>query len=115
MERVMPSFEYEPLILSPQPETSYEEEDKGEINGATSNIKVAKQVGDLMMHSQLLEGQKCEFQIENSRKSKESGHAPWLATLWRGKRACWSFGMGLGRIDKLHLFTRAYTKPTQGG
>jgi len=43
------------------------------------------------------------------------GHVPWLATLWRGRGACWSFGMGLGRIDKLHLLTWACTKPTQGG
>ncbi len=44
----MPSFEYEPLILSPKLETSYEEEDKGDIDGARpSNIKVVEQVGDL--------------------------------------------------------------------
>jgi len=49
------------------------------------------------------------------RKSKELGHAPCLAALWRGKGARWSSRMGLGRIDKLHLLTRAYTKPTQGG
>jgi hypothetical protein len=48
MEKVMPSFEYEPLILSPKLETSYEEEDKGDIDGARpSNIKVVEQVGDL--------------------------------------------------------------------
>jgi len=33
----------------------------------------------------------------------------------KGRRACWSSGMGLGRVDKLHSLTRAYTKPTQGG
>jgi hypothetical protein len=33
----------------------------------------------------------------------------------RGRGACWSFGMGLGRVDKLHLLTRACTQPTQGG
>jgi hypothetical protein len=47
-------------------------------------------------------------------KSKESGHAPWLATLWRGRRACWSSGMGLGRINKLQLLTWTCIKPTQG-
>jgi hypothetical protein len=29
----MPSFEYEPLILSPKPKTSYEEENKRNIDG----------------------------------------------------------------------------------
>jgi len=33
----------------------------------------------------------------------------------RGRGACWSSEMGLGRVDKLHSLTRAYTKPTQGG
>ncbi len=49
------------------------------------------------------------------RKSTESGHAPWLATLWRGRGACWSSGMGLGRFDKLYLLTWTCTKLTQGG
>jgi hypothetical protein len=48
-------------------------------------------------------------------KSKESGHVPWFAALWRGRGACWSSRMWLGRIKKLHLLTRACTKPTQGG
>jgi len=48
-------------------------------------------------------------------KSKESRHTPWLAALWRGRRACWSSEMGLGRIDKLQLLTRTCTKPTQNG
>jgi len=42
-------------------------------------------------------------------KSKESGHALWLATLWRGKGACWSFGMGLGRMT---IFNYSH-KPAQ--
>jgi len=33
MEKVMPSFEYEPLVLSPKPKTSNEEENKGDIDG----------------------------------------------------------------------------------
>jgi len=32
----------------------------------------------------------------------------------RGRGACWSSGMGLGRVDKLHSLTQACTKPTQG-
>jgi len=34
MEKVMPSFEYEPLVVSPKPKTLDEEEDKGDIAGA---------------------------------------------------------------------------------
>jgi len=33
----------------------------------------------------------------------------------RGRGAYWSSGMGLGRVNKLHSLTQAYTKPTQGG
>jgi hypothetical protein len=33
----------------------------------------------------------------------------------KDRGACWSSGMGLGRVDKLHSLTQAYTKPTQGG
>jgi len=33
----------------------------------------------------------------------------------RGRGVCRSSGMGLGKVDKLHSFTRACTKPTQGG
>jgi hypothetical protein len=29
MEKVIPSFQYEPLVLTPEPETSYEERDRG--------------------------------------------------------------------------------------
>jgi len=34
MEKNMPSFEYEPLIMSPKLETSNEEKDRGDTNGA---------------------------------------------------------------------------------
>jgi hypothetical protein len=33
MEKVMPSFEYEPLVLCSKLETSYEEENKGDTDG----------------------------------------------------------------------------------
>jgi len=33
----------------------------------------------------------------------------------RGRGACWSSGIGLGRVDKLHSLTWTCTKPTQGG
>jgi len=35
-------------------------------------------------------------------KSKKSGHVLWLAAFWRGRGACWSFGMGLRRVDKFN-------------
>lgn len=39
----MPSFEYEPLILSPEQKILDEEEDRGDIDGAKpSTTKVAK-------------------------------------------------------------------------
>ncbi len=37
-----------------------------------------------------------------------------VCKLQRGRGVCQSFGMGLGRIDKLQLLTRTCTKPTQG-
>ncbi len=33
MEKVRPSFQYEPLVLTPEPKTSDKEEDKGQTNG----------------------------------------------------------------------------------
>jgi hypothetical protein len=33
----------------------------------------------------------------------------------KGRGACWSSGMGLGRVDKLHSLTWACTQPTQNG
>jgi hypothetical protein len=33
----------------------------------------------------------------------------------KGRGVCQSFGMGLGRFDKLYSLTRACTKPTQSG
>jgi hypothetical protein len=33
----------------------------------------------------------------------------------RGRGACWSSGMGLGRVNKLHSLTQACTQPTQSG
>jgi hypothetical protein len=47
MEKVMPSFEYEPLVLSLEPETSNEEDKKGDTNGATpSSTRVAKDTSE---------------------------------------------------------------------
>jgi hypothetical protein len=44
MEEVMPSFEYEPLVLSPKPKTSNEEKNKRNTNGAKpSGTKITKE------------------------------------------------------------------------
>jgi hypothetical protein len=48
MEKIMPSFEYEPLILSPKPETSNEEKYRRDIDGVgPSSIQVAEEPRDL--------------------------------------------------------------------
>jgi hypothetical protein len=44
MEKNMPSFEYEPLVLPPELETSNEEEKRGDIDGVgPSSTKIAKE------------------------------------------------------------------------
>ncbi len=48
MEKFMPSFEYEPLVLYPELETLDEEENKGDIDGVgPSSIRVPKEPRDL--------------------------------------------------------------------
>ncbi len=48
MEKVIPSSEYEPLVLSPRPETSYEEEDKRNTYGVgPSSTRIVEELGDL--------------------------------------------------------------------
>jgi hypothetical protein len=54
-----------------------------------------------IMHFQLL----ARFKSESKHKTAERGgiEARSLAhNTLRGKGACWSSGMGLGRVDKLH-------------
>jgi len=67
-----------------------------------------------LTHSQLLEGLKSESKY----KTTEGGgvEARFLAhNTSRVRGACWSSGMGLGKVDKLHSLTRTCTQPTQGG
>jgi len=67
----------------------------------------------LLTHSQLLEG----FKSESKYKTAEGGGVEACSLVHntlRGRRACWSSEMGLGRVDKLHSLTRACTQPTQG-
>ncbi len=67
------------------------------------------------MYSQLLEGLKCESQIENNGRARTWGTLPG-SQHYRGIRgACWSSGMGLGRNDKLQSLTRTCIKPTPSG
>jgi hypothetical protein len=48
MEKVMPTFEYEPLVFSPKLKTSDEEEDRGNTNGArpSSTKTIEEELGD---------------------------------------------------------------------
>jgi hypothetical protein len=66
------------------------------------------------MHSQLLEIFKCESKWKTTEEGRIGARSLTHNTL-RGRGACWSFEMGLGRVDKLHSLTHACTKPTQGG
>jgi hypothetical protein len=48
MEKVLPWFEYEPLVLFPEPKTSDGEEDKRDIDGVGPlGTKVVEQLRDL--------------------------------------------------------------------
>jgi hypothetical protein len=67
-----------------------------------------------MTHSQLLKGPKCGSKWNTVEEGRVGARSLAHNTL-RGKRACWSSGMGLGRVGKLHSLTRAYTQPTQSG
>jgi len=67
-----------------------------------------------MMHSQLLEALKSESKYKTTEGGGVRAHSLAHNTL-KGKGACWSSGMGLGRVDKFHSLTRACTQPTQGG
>jgi hypothetical protein len=53
-----------------------------------------------LTHSQLLEGLKCESKWKTAEEGGVGMRSLAHNTL-RGRRACWSSGMGLGRIDKL--------------
>ncbi len=43
MGKVMPSFEYEPLVFSPKPQTLDEEEDKGDHQGQIERVSQLQQ------------------------------------------------------------------------
>jgi hypothetical protein len=66
------------------------------------------------MHSHLLDGFKYELKYKTMEEEGVGAHSLAHTTL-RGIGACWSSGMGLGRVDKLYLLIQACTKPTQSG
>jgi len=48
MEKIMPSFEYESLVLFPELKTSYEEKYKGDTNGVgTLGTRIVEELGNL--------------------------------------------------------------------
>jgi hypothetical protein len=72
------------------------------------------QDGRPVTHSQLLKGPKCGSKWNTAEEGGVGAHSLAHNTL-RGRGACWSSGMGLGRVDKLHSLTWACTQPTQSG
>jgi hypothetical protein len=54
----------------------------------------------IVTHSQLLEGLKCESKWKTAEEGGVGTRSLAHNTL-KGRGACWSSGMGLGRIDKL--------------
>jgi len=48
----------------------------------------------------LINGLKCESKLKTKEEQGVEARS-LLATLWGGKRACWSFGMGLGRVTSI--------------
>ncbi len=65
----MPSFEYEPLILAPKPQTSNEEEDRRDINGARPlGIGIPQEPGDLQGKKDSLEKEDAEQTLKQVKK-----------------------------------------------
>jgi hypothetical protein len=58
----------------------------------------------IMTHSQLIKGPKCGSKWNTSEEGGVGAHSLVHNTL-KGRGACWSSGMGLGRVDKLHSLT----------
>ncbi len=67
-----------------------------------------------LTHSQLLKGFKCGSKW-NTAEEGGVGACSLTHNTLKGRGACWSSEMGLGRVDKLHSLTQACTQPTQSG
>jgi len=68
----------------------------------------------LLTHFQLLARLKNESKYKITEGGGVGARSLAHNTL-RGRGPCWSFGMGLGKVDKLHSLTQACTQPTQDG
>jgi hypothetical protein len=65
MEKVMPPFEYEPLVLSLELDALDEEEDKGDTYGVgPTGIRVVEELGDLRGGKDSLEKEAIEQILE---------------------------------------------------
>ncbi len=73
-----------------------------------------KKIFSGLTHPQLFKGPKCGPKQETTEEKEVEARSLAHNTL-RGRRACWSSGMGLGRVNKLHSLTWACTQPTQSG
>jgi hypothetical protein len=58
----------------------------------------------------LLDRFKYEFEVK-TRKEQGIGDTVFGSQHFGGRGACWSSGMGLGRLISTQSFTRTYTKP----
>ncbi len=76
--------------------------------------QIAPHFTPYLMHSQLLEGLKSESKYKTVEGEGVGARSLAHNTL-KGRGACWSFEMGLKRVDKLYSLIRACTQPTQGG
>jgi hypothetical protein len=61
-----------------------------------------------VMHSQLFARLKSESKYKTTEGGKVGPRSLAHNTL-KGREVCWSCGMGLGRVDKLHSLTQACT------
>jgi hypothetical protein len=87
------------------------DEESSDLNGYITKLRwplahASRKLWECIYHSiyvcwhtpKLFNGLNFEFKSEQQKeKEKELGRAPWFASL-QGRRACWSSGMGLGRL-----------------
>ncbi len=72
-------------------------------------IHVKNHVKSFSTHSQVLEELKSDFKYKIAKGGRVGVRFLAHNTL-RGRGPCYSFGMGLGRVDKLHSLTWACTQ-----
>ncbi len=79
--------------------------------GDSSLTKKMFKLKNFLCAPKLLNRLKCESKMKTTEKSKVAACSLACSTL-RGKRACWSFEMGLGRMTTTYSLTRTCIKPT---